>query len=162
MPSLQHCHAQQYNTVSFKSRFARYFHAAVHAVECEARSYERSAVAHIDPACMQEAENNACVSPFSHRIRISDIPLSDRLRHVQGALWHLTVSRTETGTFTQTAFSPLLATEDDRRDALHDCMRMHASMWSSTSVSKSACLHDSLRRTLLLCEPCALPSLLPP
>lgn len=88
--------------------------------------------------CMQEVERNASTSPFSHRVPITDIPLSNRLQHVQEALWYITLSRCETGTFTQTAFSPLLATAEDRQDAVRDCMRMHASMWSAAAVSKSA------------------------
>ena len=76
---------------------------------------------------MQEAENNACTSPFSHRMQIADIPLSERLRHVQGALWHVTLSRCEAGAFTQTAFSPLLASEANRQDAAQDLSLIHIS-----------------------------------
>ena len=107
--------------------------------------------------CMQEAEHNACTSPLSHRMPIADIPLPDQLRHVQGALWHFTVVRCELNTFTQTAFTPL-ASEEDQQAAMQDCMRLHASMWSSAAVTKSTSTAFTVAKhsshTFLLWHPC--------
>jgi hypothetical protein len=99
---------------------------------------------------VQEAEHNACTSPFNHRVVIAGMPMSERLRHVQGALWHVTLSRCEAGTFTSTAFAPVLATEEDRRHVMQDCMRMHASMWSAAAVSKCALLVSHFSFLILL------------
>lgn len=106
---------------------------------------------------MQEAEHNACTSPLSHRMPIADIPLPDQLRHVQGALWHFAVVRCELNTFTQTTFTPL-ASEKDQQAAMQDCMRLHASMWSSAAVTKSTSTTFTVAKhsshTFLLWYPC--------
>jgi hypothetical protein len=85
-----------------------------------------------------QTATESSASEQTKRVSPSLIPFPQMLQHLMPQLHHLTVVRSSSGAFCQTAFSNLLSSRKLRKHAVQDCMRLHASMWAAAAVSKSA------------------------
>lgn len=88
---------------------------------------------------MQNVTESARSSRGSHRLRPSDLPLPEHLSHLQGCLYFFAVAKVASSTFVRSGFDDLFSDRKLQKAVLHDCMRLHSSMWSAVSVSTGAC-----------------------